>query len=114
MSENCEGIWKIVGSRSINYYRTFQLDVARSLIEALGLGTEFGKPTRFTCKNEEVEMAFRQYLRMRQSVLYRDGNFILLAQWGKFINVLGLGEGGVLRNNSVSATLTTCDFVATS
>jgi hypothetical protein len=59
-------------------------------------------------------MAFREYLRMRQSVLYRDRNFRLLVQWDKFINVLGLGEEGWLRNNCVSATLTTFDFVATS
>jgi hypothetical protein len=38
-------------------------------------------------------MAFREYLRMRQADLYCDGNFRLLAQWVKFINVLGL-EGG--------------------
>jgi len=36
-------------------------------------------------------MAFREYVRMRQSDLYRDGNFRLLAQWGRFITVLGLG-----------------------
>jgi hypothetical protein len=60
-------------------------------------------------------MAFREYLRIRQSDLYRDGNFGLLAQWGRFIDVLVLGRGGVvLRNDCVSATLTTFYFVATS
>ena len=60
-------------------------------------------------------MAFREYLRMRRSDLYGDGNFRLLAQWGKFINVIVFGgDGVVLRNNCFSATLTTFDFVATS
>jgi len=57
-------------------------------------------------------MAFREYLQMRQSHLYRDRNFRLLARWGKFISVFGLGGG--LINNWFSATLTTFDFVATS
>ena len=34
---------------------------------------EFGKPTRITCKNKEVKMAFRGYLRRGRSDLYRDG-----------------------------------------
>jgi hypothetical protein len=75
-------------------------------------GTDFGKPTRFSCKNGEVEPAFREHLLMRQSDLYRDGNFKLVAKWGKCVNVLGLGGGGELCLEIISATLTVLDFVA--
>jgi hypothetical protein len=59
-------------------------------------------------QNEEVEVAFREYLRMRHSDLYRYGNFKLLAKWGKCINVLGWG----LWNNCAAATLTAFNLVA--
>ena len=56
------------------------LKVELSLVQRRGL-----------LQNEEVEVAFREYLLMRQSDLYRYGNFKLVANWGKCINVLGVG-----------------------
>jgi hypothetical protein len=52
-------------------------------------GNEFDKPTRFTCKNEELGMAFREYLRTRRSDLNREGYFKLVAKRSRCINVLG-------------------------
>ena len=64
-------------------------------------------------QNEEVEVAFREYLLMRQSDLYRYGNFKLVANWGKCINVLGVGVV-VLFNICAAATFTVFSCVATS
>jgi hypothetical protein len=64
--------------------------------------TDFGKPTRITCKNEEVEMAFRGYLRTRRSDLYHDG--------GNWKNMLC---GVVLRNNCAAAIMSKLNFAAT-
>jgi hypothetical protein len=91
MAENSEGICKAVHSTSINGDRSGRLNVSRTGLNAAQGRNWFGKPTAFTCKNEGVEMAFREYLRMRRSDLYRDGNFKLGAKWGKCLNVLGGG-----------------------
>ena len=42
----------------------------------------------FNAKNEEVEVAFREYLGIRLSDLYRHDNFKLAAKWGKCITML--------------------------
>ena len=69
-------------------HRAGQLNISRTPLNAAQEGTEFSTPTRFHRKNEEVEVAFREYLRMRPSDLYRYGNFKLVAKLGKRINVL--------------------------
>jgi hypothetical protein len=89
MSESGEDISKNVGSTSINHDRAGQLNISRTALNAAQEGTEFGTPTSFHCKNEEVEVAFREYLRMRPSPSHRYGNFNLLAKLGKCINMLG-------------------------
>jgi hypothetical protein len=52
-------------------------------------GTEFGEPTKITCKNKEVDMDFREYLRTRRSDLNREVYFKLVVKWGRCINVFG-------------------------
>jgi hypothetical protein len=51
-------------------------------------GTEFGTATGVTAE-WGGGVAFGGYLGMRRSDLYRCGNFKLLANWVKCINVLG-------------------------
>jgi hypothetical protein len=50
MSESGEDIWKTVESTSNNEYSAGKINISRTAVNVAQGGTEFGTPTRFTCK----------------------------------------------------------------